>query len=356
MIAGGVFATLYWTAMEGGTRASTVSYYALIPPIAAFIGNRRIALAATLPLVLGLFYFGAEELQGLLHPTLVRTPEGEIIDHMIDGVVTTLFSFFFSLMMLKFTQMQSHAYHMAHEQLIIQNHALAENGRMKLLGELAAGVAHEINNPLTIVAGNALMLRKRLEKLPDGETLIPFLKQIEEGTQRISKITMGMGALARGSQDAIERVSINPKLLIQGTLDFYVSRLTSHGVQLELVDTTSPKDCVHVNAPQFSQVLMNLLNNALYAVRESEYPKIRVRSEIDGKYWKLQVEDNGPGVPKEVQDRVFKPFFTTKPPGEGTGLGLSLCKRLIHDEKGTLDYARNEPWTIFRIQIPCQEA
>lgn len=222
--------------------------------------------------------------------------------------------------------------------------------KMSSLGEMAAGVAHEINNPLTIIMGRVQMMRQfaKMGEISPNE-LVEFCDKIDNTVGRITRIIHGLKTFARdGSQDPFEPVEI--KKLIQETLSFCEARFKNNDVKL-IVDEI-PEVIVDCRYVQLSQVILNLLNNAFDAIVENDYRWVRLSIEDFEETIVFKVQDSGNGIPKAIQDKIMQPFFSTKEVGKGTGLGLSLSKGLIESHNGSLTLDLSAKNTTFVITLP----
>ncbi len=212
----------------------------------------------------------------------------------------------------------------------------AEVERLVLVGQLAAGVAHEVNNPLAYVKSNLCYLEQELEReLAGREELFDVLSETHQGVLRIQQIVADLRRFSReGGKSAAPG---RPEEAIQEALRLASLRLHSLGGVSLGVSAELPT--VRLGQRQLVQVLVNLLLNAADAV-ESATPARRACIVL--KAWRvegevrLEVEDNGTGLSEDVRARLFTPFFTTKPPGKGTGLGLALCREYVCQAGGTL--------------------
>ncbi|MFY0568315.1 sensor histidine kinase [Archangium lansingense] len=220
----------------------------------------------------------------------------------------------------------------------------AEVERLVLVGQLASGVAHEVNNPLAFVKSNLHYLERELfeeEGPPDNAELRELLNETRQGVLRIQQIVTDLRRFAREDPTTTEQGS--PAEAIEEA-----RRLTSvrlHSLGEVVVDVPPALPAVRLGQRHLVQVLMNLLLNAADAVEEAMPPRrarIGVRARrVEGGV-RLEVEDNGAGIAPAVLPRLFEPFFTTKPPGKGTGLGLALCHEYVARVGGTLA-AENRP-------------
>lgn len=208
--------------------------------------------------------------------------------------------------------------------------------RLVAVGEVASGIAHEINNPLTVINGQMLKLQRQLKNYPPDESLNEPIEKIKLMSNRIVKIIKGLKLISRdGNSDPMTGFAINSmvdeiKLLTE-------MKIKSLNIDLEF---TAPANVVQVygREVQISQVLVNLINNAVDAITNLEEKWIKVEiSEIGGSV-QFKITDSGKGIKKETQDKIMTPFFTTKGVGKGTGLGLSISKGIISDHGGEFYY------------------
>jgi len=223
--------------------------------------------------------------------------------------------------------------------------------KMKSLGEMASSIAHEINNPLTIITGRTTQVLAKLKQneSPDP-TVVASLEKIESTAYRIAKIVKSLRSFSKDG----ERVPKTPhlvKTILDDTLELCRERFRSHQVELrvELV----PAVWILCSPVQISQALLNLLNNAFDAVLESEAPRwISLRFIRDESRIRILVLDSGPGVPASLIDKIMMPFYTTKEVGKGTGLGLSIAKTLVEANQGQLRIETNYGHTCFSMEFP----
>jgi len=235
---------------------------------------------------------------------------------------------------------------------------MAVADRMLSVGTLAAGVAHEINNPLAYVAANLQILASELPKMLYGEgesrfsreELETVLNDAQEGAQRVSAIVRDLRALARSEDDATTPVDV---LHVLATSIKMAHNEIRH--RARLVQSYAEVPPVVANASRLGQVFLNLLVNAAHAIEDghAEVNEVRVRVRADDTRVYVEIEDTGVGIPASVLPRIFDPFFTTKPAGVGVGLGLSICDRIVESFGGTINVTSKLGFgSTFRVALP----
>ena len=224
------------------------------------------------------------------------------------------------------------------------------SAKLASLGEMAAGIAHEINNPLTIIQGSASVLQKLVEIEPlDKETVVLLTGKLIKTSDRISKIIRSLKSLSRsGENDPFEDVDF-VKMLDQ-CLDICRQRCDRYDIKLRVPTFTGPIP-FKAREVQISQVLMNLLSNAIDAVKTDKDSWIEVTYQYGPDALDIFVSDSGRGVPEEIRNRIMEPFFTTKEVNQGTGLGLSISKTIMQAHHGELTLMEGTH-TTFRMHLP----
>jgi PAS domain S-box-containing protein len=232
-----------------------------------------------------------------------------------------------------------------------QRQAMIESARLSSLGEMAAGVAHEINNPLAIIQGSADLVITCLERGGiEQEKLQRTMERISTTVNRIAKIIVGLKSFARdGARDPLVPASL--RTIIGEALELCQTRFRNNGVELHL-DLPEHDVVVTARPVQLAQVLVNLLNNCFDAVAEQSSKKVQISLREDRDRVFLSVLDNGPGVPPDLKEKIMQPFFTTKPPGKGTGLGLSLSRSIVEAHGGRLSVRSVKGMTCFEAELP----
>lgn len=253
---------------------------------------------------------------------------------------------------------------LAAEQEAIKSQMITSS-RLAVVGEMASGVAHEINNPLTIISGNCRLIKNALKDnqlIQDKEFFFNYLDRIDETVSRISKIIRGLMTYSRDGTSS-DRESIYVSALIEKTLVFCREKFKNKEVVISIIQE-NPKLSLIVQEIQLSQVLLNLLSNAYDAVVDndaimekwirlevSELCLIKNKTNSDN-IIQIKVVDAGCGIPEEIADKIMNPFFTTKGVGKGTGLGLSISHSIIVNHGGKLYLDKTQKNTTFVVELP----
>jgi PAS domain S-box-containing protein len=232
------------------------------------------------------------------------------------------------------------------EELARQREALRQSEKLSAMGELLAGVAHELNNPLAILMGRAALL--------EGKVTEPAVKgdveKISSAAERCGRIVHTFLSMARQKQPECQPASLND--VVTGALDLLGYSLHTTGIELQIQLAASLPE-TSIDADQIGQVVVNLLVNAQHVLAEEEAPR-RIAVETgrsDGGVY-CCVSDNGPGVSEELRQRIFDPFFTTKGSGLGTGVGLSVSRSIAREHGGELKLEDAGPGARFRLWLP----
>jgi signal transduction histidine kinase/ActR/RegA family two-component response regulator len=227
---------------------------------------------------------------------------------------------------------------------------LMQSEKMALMGQVVAGIAHELNNPLTIVIGNVqlMMMREMNEKN------LQSLTRIRDGSERASKIVKNLLTFAR--QERPERKPTDVNAILRKALELRAYELNVSNIE---VGTELSPDVTETMADphQLQQVFLNLIVNAEHAMIESHGKGVlRISTRLDNGRILIFFTDDGPGIPHENLRRIFEPFFTTKPVGKGTGLGLSICQGIIGEHGGHIDVESTAGrGATFIIELPVQK-
>jgi two-component system NtrC family sensor kinase len=238
----------------------------------------------------------------------------------------------------------------------MMNKQVIESGKLASLGELATGVAHEINNPVAIMVEEAgwiedILTEKEFGGNPHMDELHRALKQINTQGKRCKEITTKLLSFARGSGSAIGMIQLNE--IIEEVVMLSSQRAKYANIELNSsLNANLPE--IKASETEMHQVLLNLVNNAIYAMEKMggsiEFKTYQREDKVV-----VEVADTGPGIPEAILGRIFDPFFTTKPVGQGTGLGLSICYGIIRKMEGDIQVRSTVgKGTTFTIIIPAR--
>ena len=230
--------------------------------------------------------------------------------------------------------------------LEVQQQILAHSTKMSALGEMAGGIAHEINTPLAAISlkAESLLFTEQLNDVTEKG-----LNEIISIVQRLAKIILGLRKFSRDDQN--EPATLQPvAAIVDDTLILCAQKFKNNGVDIQIEIPTAV--LIRCNSEQISQVLLNLLNNAYDAILPlpEKWIKIEASQSPDGV--SIRVIDSGSGIPKSLQDKIMQPFFTTKGVGRGTGIGLSISRGIILHHGGTFNYDPTAKHTTFEIKLP----
>jgi two-component system NtrC family sensor kinase len=235
-----------------------------------------------------------------------------------------------------------------------RNEQMFQTGKLASVGELAAGIAHEINNPVAIMVEEAGWIDDLLkeEEFQESENLSEYrraLRQIRTQGERCKEITHKLLSFARKTDSRVQEVHLNE--LIEDIITISAKRARLGGI---IITTDIQKELppIQVSPTELQQVLLNLINNALDAM-EDKGGAVSISARLEEDTIVIEVSDDGPGIPEENLSQIFDPFFTTKPVGKGTGLGLSICYGIIEKLGGEISVrSAIDKGSTFRVEIP----
>ena len=232
------------------------------------------------------------------------------------------------------------------EEVSVMTEQLMQAAKLATLGELAASIAHELNNPLATIS---LRVESLMRQIPNEDPKYRPLSIVAQEAARMGNLVTTLLEFSRRSKPQITTILVHEEL--DNALDLIEFRLRK--LQIKLIKTYSPDvPAIHADRQQLRQLFLNLYNNAIDAMQPPEgILQIGVRVEKAGAainelqpdpislpdYVVIEIADNGCGIPHELLPKVSEPFFTTKPEGKGTGLGLPICKRIVHEHGGELN-------------------
>lgn len=238
---------------------------------------------------------------------------------------------------------------LAYEELKRTQHQLLQVEKLASIGQLGAGVAHELNSPL---AGILSLLRSYKKEKDRTTEEYEDLQEMEKACEHMAAIIKGLNTFARQSTGELKEVNCNEA--IKSALSFTIYQFEKKGVNIE-TNLDDGLDKVKANENQIQQIVINMLTNAMDALPQKGTFKITTKNTIvDGnKYGEITFEDNGMGIKKDDLKKVFDPFFTTKRPRGGVGLGLSIVYRIVENHKGTIAVESQEgKGTVFTVRLP----
>jgi signal transduction histidine kinase len=230
---------------------------------------------------------------------------------------------------------------------------LAQGEKMAAIGTLAAGIAHEINNPMAFVTSNLNRLEELWTKPDDAEDVEAILAECREGTARVRAIVSNLLQVARRGEGRSERVDLCSVVRTVLPIVQHEARYRA-----ELRAELAPVPTVTGDAGLLGQVVLNLVLNALQAIGEGAPSRNRVviSTRDAGGSVQLRVEDTGCGIPADVLPKIFDPFFTTKESGKGTGLGLAISYQIVSQHGGRIDVESTRTGSRFTVELPATAA
>lgn len=238
-----------------------------------------------------------------------------------------------------------------HDEKIMKEQMLS-SAKMSSLGEMASGIAHEINNPLAIISVKCQQLRRlAIEKKISNEQVLKNTIEINQTIERMSKIIKGLKSFARdASHDDMEMVSLNS--VIDSTLTLCHEKFNNNNVRLIYDLNKSSSLFLECRPTEISQVLLNLLNNANDAIENSEEKWIEIVTSENDDLISTSITDSGKAIPEKIRGSIMQPFFTTKEQGKGIGLGLSISLGIAKAHGGKLYLDEKCKNTRFVLEIP----
>jgi signal transduction histidine kinase len=237
------------------------------------------------------------------------------------------------------------------------------SSHLAALGEMAGGMAHEINNPLTVLSLHSSCIRKFIIKeKPDIEKLNYILDKMDKSIYKIVDIIQGMMSLSKDPNNEPQQ-KILADDLISDTLKLISERLVNHNIDINYDNRAFLQNHIKCQKNVMTQVILSLITNAYEELGNSRQDKgynaapdwIEVSGEVSGGNLIIKIIDSGRGIPKDVMYKIFEPFYTTKKEGNGTGLGLSMAQQMVHRNDGDLYIDPGSVFTSFNIKLPLHD-
>lgn len=312
---------------------------------------------------------------GILYPLILlfilAWNNFEIFPISIDrsNIVVTSFDYIMNFGIITTTILCFYSFYIQAEdqfRLLYEDHLLAQNqlqeertksmasSRMAAVGEMAGGIAHEINNPLFVIKATTQSLIKSItsEKI-SYEQILEKCQTIERTCSKINDIIRSLKTISGSTTNTPAEIH-SIKDLVEDTLVLCHHRFYSNNIPLKVTYETE-RTFIKIRPVELVQILVNLLNNAHDAVEGKMDALVALKIKCEENKLIIDVEDNGSGIPKEIQDKIFEAFFTSKPATKGTGLGLSLSKRFAENNDGKITFSSTPGHTVFRVEFPHAE-
>jgi PAS domain S-box-containing protein len=230
---------------------------------------------------------------------------------------------------------------------------LIQASKMATLGEMGGNIAHEVNNPLTVILGKTeQLLRYNAQGKMDHDVTKAYLEKIRDTGLKISNIIQGLRSFSRNAEnDPMESSSITTA--IQETIDLCTERFKQKSIKFSAdINADAKLEC---RPSQIAQIIMNLLGNSIDAIESLPEKWVKLSLEANDNEVIISVMDSGPGIPSAIVEKLMNPFFTTKPTGEGTGLGLSISRGIAEAHHGVLSYDASSANTKFVLRLPLKQ-
>jgi len=232
-------------------------------------------------------------------------------------------------------------------------------GKLAEVGEMSAGLAHEINNPLQVMKAEHMMIEELISDIENGEQspdqesmrlIKDSVEQIDIQIERCKRITHGLLNFAR-KHEAVSHPVVMKEFLSEMVRMVEQKALVENIRIILKLDPDLPAIMSEPN--QLQQVFLNLLNNAIHALKGKDSAEIRINASHEDAFINVSIADNGCGIPPENMEKIFLPFFTTKPPGQGTGLGLSTVYGIVKGLGGEITVtSESNAGTVFNVRLP----
>lgn len=332
--------------VTGGMNSPIMSWFPVLPIISSFILSKKQTYSISVLSVLTILVISSEKVAPTLNLAIIELPVlSKIIMYSSVIILSTFICLIHEDKRMKMLK-----------QIERQKLNLLSSSRYTELGEIAAGIAHEINNPLTVLKVKAKKIKRKAESSDsvDANDISIDADKILLMTERINKIIKSMKNLSKNplEDETVRREEFETVLDNVVTLCEAKVKYSNIILNIEKTDFTIGKALI---PSQLGHVFLNLINNACDAISEKSERWIKINANIEGNYLIFSVTDSGKGIHKNQREKIFNPFYTDKEVGQGTGLGLSISRNIIESLGGSFYLDINHPHTCFKIVIPCEE-
>lgn len=241
------------------------------------------------------------------------------------------------------------------QQLELTKINLIEAEKMLTLGEMASGLAHELNNPMAIISGRVQVILSKIKH--DGIDIV-FLKdnltKILDTILRVKRIVFSLKAISKNHNEGSDIKDYNTTEVLDPLMALNHYRLFFHGIELS-IDNPFPNTIVRCSLSDLAQVVLHLLKNSVDAIKDQPERWMRIELHKKDNFIQVHFIDSGGGIPKDVASRIFEPFFSTKHQNVGTGVGLASARDMMQKQGGNLSYDIEHPNTCFIIDLPIRQ-
>lgn len=330
-------------ATTGGIYSPTMIWFSTLPLFSALLISVRASYITTFFIIILLFIIAYPSFFGISITNTIANPSLYFYMPAVALFLLSSSTYLYESERNKYARL-----------IKISEQELALNKKMASLGSLAAGIAHEINNPLTIIQGQAERLKSLALNCKNTDQALSHSENIIKTTLRISSIIGTLKAYTRLDDlaSSFEKVSINS--LLKAIIENQKKTIALENIKL-IEPTIDNSVSIYLQPKLIEQAFNHIISNAIYACKDLPNRWIKIECYIDNNLFITTITDAGKGIPLKTVDHMMDPFFTTKPIGVGTGLGLSFSLGIIEKHNGALFYNKESQNTQFVIQLPIQQ-
>ncbi|MDA9951011.1 ATP-binding protein [Oligoflexaceae bacterium] len=352
IIAAAVCGTIATSFYNDGIFDPSISWLVLVPVLAALFGNVKTVLMTTLLAITSLAILWLSHMDGLVISS--SNTSDVTFNHFVQLCIPIIFSAIVSSAQDVVTKIATAETKRIQKELVTEQQSFFHSQRLKSLGEMGAGIAHEINNPLAVISGTSQLTLRRLEKksLTD-ELLETNLNKIIDTTNRISAIIKSMKRISGykhfdENQNSIQITNLHEEISAAVSIQSFNLK----GIDTKIKTDADLKEIQVIGQDgEISQVLSEMISNSANAIGTSEEPWISIKVVKLNTTVKIQLIDSGDGIDKSIHDKIFQPFYTTRQHQGGTGLGMGVAKAMVESHGGSIKYLANQQNTTFEITL-----